>query len=67
MEVVDAWEVFVTKTGRAHSGTLERPSHHELQEVFGTTAFEAIFKFMVEHGHLQAAGKQTAVEPHGRG
>lgn len=53
--MVGAWDVFVSKT-KHHNGALERPSHHDLQEVFGTTNFEDIFRFMAEHGHLQSAG-----------
>eukprot|EP01039_Chlorochromonas_danica_P004980 gene4980-5468_t len=67
VEVVDAWEVFVTKTSRAHSGTLERPSRQELEETFGTSDFETIFKFMVENGHIQHAGHQTTLEGHEKG
>lgn len=67
MEVVDAWEIYVSRTNRSHLGNLERPSQAELQEAFGTTSFEDIFRFMAQHGNLQHAGRQATLENHTKG
>lgn len=60
VEVVDAWEVFIAKSG-THTGVLERPSRAQLHDVFGTHKFEDIFTFMSQHGHLHSIGKHTAL------
>ncbi len=55
VEVVDALEVFVSRT-RGHTGAIERPSHQELVDAFGSIKFEDIFQFMAEHGVCKHSG-----------
>jgi hypothetical protein len=64
--IVDAPEVFIADT-HAHTGHLFRPSHRLLLDTFGTQNFDEIFAFMVEHGHLQPAGKHADLHGPGEG
>lgn len=66
VEVVDAWEVYVAKS-RAHTGVLERPSHAQLVDAFGSYKFEDVFAFMAQHGHLHNTGKHTALTGEDKG
>lgn len=63
--VVDSWEVYTAQT-RAHTGVLDRPSHHLLQTIFGTTKFEDIFEFMANHGHVKECPKRGGMEGKGK-
>ena len=63
VEVVESYEVYIG----ARTGTLQRPSHEQLNEVFGTHKFEDIFEFMSTHGQLKHSGKHTSLENEDKG
>ena len=66
VEVVDAFEVFISKS-RTHTGVLERPSHAQLQDAFGSHKFEEVFAFMAQRGHLHHTGKNASLTGEDKG
>ena len=66
IDVVDAWEIFIAES-HAHTGVLERPSHKQLKDAFGSHKFEDIFSFMAQHGHLRPTGKHATLNGEDRG
>ncbi|KAF9976976.1 hypothetical protein BGZ73_007381 [Actinomortierella ambigua] len=55
VDVVQAYEVYQTQTGKGFSGNVDRPSKASLYSIFGTENEEEVIERIVMEGEIQGA------------